>query len=121
VDRMSACRALTHIRDEAGEPRLTALSSSPSQTHLDTPAPVTIEFIGLLVFASGTHRCPYAILARSTGCGLVFGKEDDIISLGFAHGIDDVDSSEDHAAATGGPCAFIMAETTSKSTGRIQW
>lgn len=41
------------------------------------------------------------------------------IIWGLAHVCDGLDSSEDHSAATGGPCAFIMAETTSKSTGRI--
>lgn len=45
-----------------------------------------------------------------------------ILTLGFTHGSNDVDSSEDHLAATGGPCAFIMAETNSKSSRRaLQW
>lgn len=41
------------------------------------------------------------------------------IVWGLAHVLDGLDSSEDHLAATGGPCAFIMAETTSKSRGAI--
>lgn len=44
-----------------------------------------------------------------------FLRRDNILTLGFIHDLGWMDSSEDHLAATGGPCAFIMAELNSKS------
>lgn len=64
----------------------------------------------------------YQIPKTLTGDVFDVGMERRITNLGFIHDLDDMDSSEDHLAATGGPCAFIMDETSSKSTRRTaQW
>lgn len=60
----------------------------------------------------------YKIPKTLTGDVFDVGVEWGTTNLEFIHVHGMLDSSEDHLAATGGPCAFIMAETTSKSTPR---
>jgi len=119
VNGVFSGRARPHILHETGESSLSGLPTSPAQANRNPSPSVTREMIHLRVLASGAHSSPDSILSGPARCRLVFMVDKGIVSLGFIHGYNMLDSSEGHSAATGGPCAFIMTETTSKSTGRI--
>lgn len=119
VNGVFSGRSRTHILHETGESSLSVLPTSPAQANRNSPPSITREMIHFRVLASGAHRSPDSVLTGSARCRLVFMEDEGIVSLGFSHGDNMLDSSEGHSAATGGPCAFIMTETTSKSTGRI--